>query len=77
LAICETGDALPVEACLRRLAGIKARSRVAALVRVLAALVFLLAAYGTSFSAGYVPPRRRAPVGVVVEKVGSADERLA
>jgi hypothetical protein len=33
LAICETGDALPVEARLRRLAGIQARSRVAALVQ--------------------------------------------
>jgi hypothetical protein len=44
---------------------------------VLAAFVFLAHAYGTSFSAGYVPPRQRAAVGVVLEKVGSADERLA
>jgi hypothetical protein len=49
----------------------------AALVRVLAAFVFLAHAYGTSFSAGHVPPRQRAAVGVVLEKVGSADERLA
>jgi hypothetical protein len=33
LAICETGDVLPVETCIRRRAGIAARTRLAAFVR--------------------------------------------
>ena len=33
LAICETGDVLSVETCIRRRAGIAARTRLAAFVR--------------------------------------------
>jgi hypothetical protein len=50
---------------------------VAALVRVLAAFVFLADCVRNEPLGGYVPPRQRAAAGAVLEKVGSADERLA